>query len=100
MYAEVLSMSLSIESRPTGVLSRAHQLIQTDSPRKLKDHLLTVGEATLQSNEGAEFLGQACLFGSGGCVRVLLESGCNPDSTHRGDGMTCLHVAAQNGHTR
>lgn len=82
------------------MLSQAHQFIQTDSPQQLKDHFLVVGEAALLSNEGAELLGQACLFGSGGCVRVLLESGCNPNSSYRDDGMTYLHVAAQNGHTR
>ena len=61
---------------------------------------MVIGEAILQSVEGAGLLGEACECGSDGCVRVLLDSGCSPDHTCRVDGMSAIHLAAQNDHAR
>ena len=71
-----------------------------DNPRQLKELLMEIGETVLQSPEGAGLLEEACECGSDGCVRVLLDSGCNPEATSRADGMSAIHLAAQNDHAR
>ena len=86
------------EGQPPSVLSLAYRAIRSDNPRQLRDHLAVIGEAILQSVEGAELLGEACECGSDGCVRVLLDSGCLPNSSIRADGMSTMHLAAQNDH--
>ena len=76
----------------------AYRAVRTDNPRQLKEHVTALGEAILQSVEGEGLLQEACEYGSDGCVRVLLDSGCHPDTTSREDGMTALHLAASNDH--
>ena len=85
------------EGQPPSVLSLAYRAIRSDNPRQLRDHLAVIGEAILQSVEGAGLLGEACECGSDGCVRVLLDSRCPPNSSIR-DGMSAMHLAAQNDH--
>ena len=88
----------SAEGQPPSVLSLAYRAVCCDNPRQLKLHLAVIGEAILQSVEGAGLLGEACECGSDGCVRVLLDSGCLPNSSSRADGMSAIHLAAQNDH--
>lgn len=98
---DILLPSLSLcKGQPPPVLSLAYRAVRMDNPRQLKEHLTVIGETVLRSPEGAELLGEACECGSDGCVRVLLDSGCCPDTTGRADGMSALHLAAQSDHAR
>ena len=95
---DVCHFPSSAEGQPPSILSLAYRAIRSDNPRQLRDHLAVIGEATLQSVEGAGLLGEACECGSDGCVRVLLDSGCPPNTSNRADGMSAMHLATQNDH--
>ena len=89
-------------------MSGAREAIEANDAGTLRKCILSVDMDTL-SNEGTPLLELASEYGRSGCVRVLLEGGCDPNcrissscgdiaSASGEDGQSPLHLAAKYGH--
>jgi len=89
---------LALPSPSKVSLTKAEEAVKVVDPQELEQCIATLREGTLQGADGQKLLELACEHGHTGCVRVLLNAGCNPRASSREDGMVPLHLAAKNGH--
>lgn len=89
---------LALPSPSKVSLTKAEEAVKVGDPQELEQCIATLREGTLQGADGQKLLELACEHGHTGCVRVLLNAGCNPRASSREDGMVPLHLAAKNGH--
>ena len=76
-------------------MATAKEAIEADNPGMLHTCLAS----TDLHNEGRALLELAGGYGQSGCVKVLLDGGCNPNlESTREDGLSPLHLAAKYGH--
>lgn len=77
---------------PDTLLHAIEESIQEDVPHRL-EQLLANDIVSSEDINKKNFLHQAAWCGFGGCVKVLLSHGADPNRPHRKNGCTALHLA-------